>query len=122
MKAFKRYDKTIKILLGGLIGLVNGFFGSGGGIIAVQSMEKLGVEQKKAHATSLLVILPLSVASAVIYFFSGNVGFDANTWFLLAGACAGGLIGAMMLDRLKGDWVDGLFTLLIIISGVRMVF
>ena len=75
MKALKKFDKTIKIVLGLVIGAVNGFFGSGGGIIAVQAMEKLGVEQKKAHATSLLVILPLSIASAVIYFLSGSVSF-----------------------------------------------
>ena len=122
MKALKKFDKTIKIVLGLVIGTVNGFFGSGGGIIAVQAMEKLGVEQKKAHATSLLVILPLSIASAVIYFLSGSVSFEGSTWFLLGGACAGGLVGALLLDKLKGEWVNAIFTLLIIASGIRMVF
>ena len=122
MKALKKFDKTIKIVLGLVIGAVNGFFGSGGGIIAVQAMEKLGVEQKKAHATSLLVILPLSIASAVIYFLSGSISFEGNTWFLLGGACAGGLVGALLLDKLKGEWVNAIFTLLIVASGIRMVF
>lgn len=120
-KLIKKYDKTVKILAGLAIGLVNGFFGSGGGIIAVQAMEKMDLEQKKSHATSLLAIFPLSIASAVIYFLNGNISFDANTWFLLGGACAGGLLGALLLDKLKGEWVNGIFTLLIIASGVRMV-
>ena len=41
---------------------------------------------------------------------------------LLGGACAGGLIGAMLLGKLKGDIVDAIFTLLILASGVRMLF
>ena len=41
---------------------------------------------------------------------------------LLGGACAGGLVGALLLDKLKGEWVNAIFTLLIIASGIRMVF
>lgn len=122
MKRVKVRKKFTRILLGGVIGLINGFFGSGGGIIAVQSMERLGVKQKQAHATSLLVILPLSVASAVIYFLGGSIPWDANTFWLLGGASAGGLAGALLLGKLKVVWVDILFTLLILASGVRMVF
>ena len=44
------------------------------------------------------------------------------SWFLLGGACAGGLVGALLLDKLKGEWVNAIFTLLIIASGIRMVF
>ena len=105
-----------------LIGLVNGFFGSGGGVIAVQLMEKLGVEQKHAHATAILAILPLSLVSAVVYFLSGNIPLGPDTWFLLAGGAAGGLVGALLLMKLNNVWVNGIFTLLILISGVRMVF
>lgn len=108
--------------MGLFIGLINGFFGSGGGILAVQAMEQLEVEQKKAHATSLLVILPLSIASAVLYYLNGHIAFDGNTWFLLGGATAGGLVGALLLGKLKGEWVNGIFTVLILASGIRMVF
>lgn len=119
---YKKVKMPIKILLGLLVGLVNGFFGSGGGILAVQAMEKIGLEDKKAHATSIMAILPLSIASGIIYFLNGQVSFTPDTWFLLAGACGGGLVGALLLGKLKGEWVNGVFTLLILASGIRMVF
>lgn len=119
---FKKYDKTLRVLLGSLIGMTNGFFGSGGGIVSVQVLEKLGLEQTKSHATSLMIILPLSIVSAVIYFLSGSVSFNIDTWLLLGGASVGGIIGAFMLGKLKADWVNIVFTILIIASGIRMVF
>ena len=115
-------NKWVRGAFGLGIGLVNCFFGSAGGIFAVQTMEKLGLEEKKSHATSILAILPMSIASGVVYFLGGHIPFDGNTWMLLGGACAGGLIGAMLLGKLKGGIVDAIFTLLILASGVRMLF
>lgn len=119
---FRKFDKTAKVIAGACIGLVNGFFGSGGGILAVSAMETLGEEQRKAHATSILVIMPLSIVSAILYFIGGSISFSGNTWWLLGGAAAGGLAGALLLGKLQGTWIDVIFTLLIIASGIRMVF
>ena len=49
-----------KALLWGVpIGFINGFFASGGGIIAVLILQKFfSLEEKKAHATSIMIILP----------------------------------------------------------------
>ena len=75
-----KLKKILSIILGLACGLINGFLGSGGGIIAVQSMEKLGKDSKKSHATALLVILPLSIISAFVYYRNGSIVFDGNTW------------------------------------------
>ena len=83
---------------------------------------EMGLEEKKSHATSILAILPMSIASGIIYFLGGHIAFDSRTWMLLGGACAGGLIGALLLGKLKGALVDAIFTLLILASGVRMLF
>ena len=115
-------NKWVRGAFGLGIGIVNGFFGSAGGIFAVQTMEKLGLEDKKSHATSILAILPMSIASGIVYFLGGHIAFNGDTWMLLAGACAGGIIGAMLLGKLKGGIVDAIFTLLILASGVRMLF
>lgn len=112
----------VRGLFGLGIGLVNGFFGSAGGILAVQTMEKLGLEDKKSHATSILAILPMSIASGIVYYLGGHIVFNGNTFMLLGGACAGGILGAMLLGKLKGGLVDAIFTLLILASGVRMLF
>lgn len=115
-------NKLVRGFFGLGIGLINGFFGSAGGILAVQTMEKLGLEDKKSHATSILAILPMSIASGIVYFLGGHIVFNGNTFMLLGGACAGGILGAMLLGKLKGWLVDAIFTLLILASGVRMLF
>ena len=75
----KRCCKGVKrnILLffvGGIIGILNGFFGGGGGTVGVPVLEKfLGLDNKKAHATCIAIIFPLSVVSAGIYVFGGAV-------------------------------------------------
>lgn len=124
MKQAKHSKKKIlafRMAMSAIMGVVNGFFGSGGGIIAVDSLERSGMEQEKAHATSLLVILPLSIVSGVIYLLNGSVTFQGEEWWLLGGGAVGGLIGAFLLGKLKSVWINGLFTLLILASGIRMV-
>ena len=119
----QRYSQKmwVKILCGLGIGLINGFFGSGGGVLAVECMTRLGEKEKRAHASAILAILPLSIASAVIYCLNGYVPGRAETWMLLAGGAAGGFLGALLLDKLSTGWVNALFTILMLVSGVRML-
>lgn len=110
----------IALLFGFICGFINGFLGSGGGIIAVQSLQRLGVETKKSHATSLFVILPLTLVSGIIYFLSGYVDMKMGTYLVIA-AGVGGIIGSIFLGKINPKALNLIFTLLIIISGVRMV-
>ena len=65
--------KKNALLAGAAAGLVNGFFGGGGGMVLVPLLtQKCGLEQRKAFATSVAIILPLCILSSVIY-FSGAV-------------------------------------------------
>ena len=54
------------MVYGALIGLLNGFFGSGGGILAVTLLQKQGLPSRQAHATSIAIILPLSLVSLAV--------------------------------------------------------
>ncbi len=40
-----------------LIGLLNGLFGAGGGIVAVTAFEKMGMPDKSSHATAVAVMI-----------------------------------------------------------------
>ena len=61
-------------LAGGLAGLANGLFGGGGGSVLVPLLTRgCGLDQRKAFATSVAVILPLCVLSVAIYFFRGGL-------------------------------------------------
>ena len=82
--------KYIKYALCGIaIGLVNGVFASGGGVLAVLFLEKLcKLEKKKAHASAILVILPISIMSIFFYTKSGHADFS-----LVIKASLGGILG-----------------------------
>ncbi len=55
----------VKLLSIGIItGFINGLFGSGGGTIVVPALIfLLGMDDHKAHATAISIILPLSIIS-----------------------------------------------------------
>jgi uncharacterized membrane protein YfcA len=112
----------IKIALTGIaIGIINGFFGSAGGIVAVEAMERQHTEEKQAHATALIVILPITVLSSFLYIRAGYFVWDACL-FTAIGALAGGVLGALFLQKANVRLINMLFTVIIFITGVRMLF
>lgn len=114
-------DKTKMGLLGALTGLANGFFGSGGGIIAVPMLKKAGYEPKKAHAGSLALTLPLSVVST--FFYLGNHSFDCmNAVKLIPFGLTGAVIGTFLMKRISVRLLSVIFGLLLVIAGVRNLF
>lgn len=111
----------INIIVGIFSGVVNGFLGSAGGISVVESLELEGFETKVSHATALLVILPLSILSVI--FYAGSGFLDVNSLlFLSIGALFGGILGAMLLKKASIKFINRLFTLIILVCGVRMLF
>ena len=104
---------------GGLAGIANGFFGGGGGMVLVPLLTgRCGLDQRRAFATSVAIILPLCVLSSVIYFFRGGLDLSAALPYLLGGL-AGGWIGGRVFRRLNMDWLRRAFALLILYGGVR---
>ncbi len=112
----------MSFLYGALIGAVNGFFASGGGIAAVLILEKfVKIETKKAHATAIAIILPLSLASLAVYGVKGYID-----WPLIikasVGGTAGAAAGARLLDRLPKKYIKIGFGAVMIFAGARMIF
>lgn len=108
--------------IGIVTGLCNGLFGSGGGTIVVPAMEKLlDVEEHKAHATAIAIILPLTVISVVLYTMKGYFDFPL-VWKVSLGGIAGGLIGAALLKKLSGNVIRKIFGVFMIAAAIRMVF
>ncbi len=118
----KKLKNSQIILLGALIGIINGFFGGGGGMIVVPLLtEKFGLTQKQAQATAIFVILPISIASSIIYITKNSINFAVG-WSVIVGVVAGGVLGALLLKKLNNLFVKGLFTLLMLAGGVFLLF
>lgn len=117
-----RSDKTKPLwfaLAGGAAGLVNGFFGGGGGMVLVPLLAgRCGLDQRKAFATSVAVIAPLCALSAGVYFLRGDLDPMAALPYL-AGGLAGGLIGGKVFKNVSMVWLRRGFALLILYGGVR---
>jgi uncharacterized membrane protein YfcA len=113
---------TFKIIMIGLVtGLCNGLFGSGGGTILVPSMVFiLGMEEHKAHATAILVILPLTMLSTVIYLKNSYVDWPIALR-IISGGLIGSVIGAKLLNKIPSSVLRKIFGGFMIIAAIRMV-
>ncbi|MBQ3134496.1 MAG: sulfite exporter TauE/SafE family protein [Oscillospiraceae bacterium] len=106
-------------LAGGLAGLANGLFGGGGGSVLVPLLTRMcGLEQRRAFATSVAVILPLCLLSVVIYLLRGGLDLAA-AWPYLVGGTLGGWLGGRLFRGVKVNWLRRGFGLLLIFGGVR---
>ncbi len=109
------------ILLGLFVGFVNGFLGAGGGMLLVPCIiPLLKWEPKKAHATAILIILPICIVSGIIYAVKGAFNFDIF-WPCLVGTMIGGVAGTFILKKLKNDIITAIFSLVMITAGVIMI-
>ena len=95
----KLSQKALGWLGGGATGLLNGLFGSGGGMVAV--------------------ILPLTVLSAGSYLFSGPVDFSEALPYLLGGL-PGCWVGSRLLGKLSSTALSRIFGVLILFAAGRM--
>ena len=59
-------------IFGGITGFLNGLLGAGGGMVAVPVLKKQ-MDTKEAHATSIAIIIPMSIFSATSYLLKGSV-------------------------------------------------
>ncbi len=112
-------EKAYMAITGALTGLANGFFGGGGGMVVVPLMiYLLKMKTKSAHATALAVILPITLISALVYFFSGKFDFKIGVPSLV-GVVGGGILGAWLLGKLSANWLTKIFSLVMLIAGVK---
>lgn len=125
MLNLKDKNKTILLLLFCLIsfiaGAINGFVGTGGGILIVFMLSALTKNDKRDNfSTTLLAVVPLSIIGFFAYYNAGSVDFFVLKESLLP-AILGGILGAFLTDKLKLKWLNLLFGSLIIYSGVNML-
>lgn len=111
----------ISAILGIITGFLNGLFGSGGGTILVPGLEKfLNFEEHKAHATTIAVILPLSILSMFVYLKGVNINY-INVIIISLGGMLGGYLGAKFLKKIPAKWLHKIFGGFMLIAAWRMI-
>jgi uncharacterized membrane protein YfcA len=118
---FKNFFSHLKELFCGVaVGVANGLFGGGGGMLAVPLLQKTGLSQQRAHATAILVILPVSAFSFLLYAWQGYA--DPSVLIPTSlGVTLGGFLGAKLLGKLPTKWLALTFALLQALAGIWLL-
>ncbi len=118
LKNIKKYIKPCTF--GVAVGLVNGVFGAGGGMLAVPLLKKSGLDQKSAHANAVAVILPITFISAILYLTKGTVNIKDSLVFLPTGLI-GSVIATFALKNISSVWLKRIFGVFMIYAGIRLL-
>jgi uncharacterized membrane protein YfcA len=114
---------ALDLLLGLATGLLAGFMGVGGGILAVPAFTLLmGMPQQTAQGTSLAVILVTAPAGAIEHARHGNLAWHVVPWLAL-GAAAGAVASSSWVQNLPHELLARSFALFLLVTaaftGVR---
>ena len=130
-KAYWRGNAARLLFLAGsglLAGFCNGLLGAGGGIVLALSLgamlPKDSESVRSVYSNALLVMLPLSALTLTRYIGGGALEAEAmgiKAYSVLLGAAFGGVIGGILLGKLRGRGIRRLFALLTLISGIIMI-
>lgn len=109
------------LVIGLIIGVFSGLFGLGGGVILVPLLVLLfRVEQKRAQATSLVVVAIAAVSGAVSYSVGASVVWPAVP-FLIGGGLVGVWLGTILVLRVAVRWLQIALAIVMVIAAVRLV-
>ena len=109
------------LAIGAAAGLVNGLFGTGGGMLVVPLLIGWAkMPSRTAFATSLAIILPLSVVSLGFKLWQTGAPLAHFATYLIGGI-VGGVLAGRLLQKLPTLWLHRLFGALILLGGLRAV-
>ena len=112
-------------LAGILSGIVNGLLGTGGGILTVLFLSKIYAKDssystKDICAITLCSSVIMSMASLLFYLSSGCFSVSDSALYMLA-AVPGGVLGAILLEKLSSKTMKLIFALLVVWAGISMM-
>ena len=115
IRRIRKVEKRYLIIPAGFfIGFISGLLANGGGIFVVPVLFLLGMNLKKAIASSLVVVLLGVIPSIIVHAYLGHINW-LLTLFLTIGAIPFSYVGASLtvkMDRAKLQFLYGLFLFL----------
>lgn len=112
---------TVAVALSALVGVALGLLGGGGSILTLAILlYVVGMEEKEAIATSLVVVGATSAVAVVSHARAGNVVWRTGLVFAAAGS-VGAFLGGYAADLVPGPWLVWGFLLMMVGTGVAML-
>jgi uncharacterized protein len=105
-----------------LAGILSALLGIGSGVIKVLAMDHaMKLPFKVSTTTSNFMIGVTAAASAGIYLHAGYIE-PSLAFPVMLGVLAGALVGARLLTRIHHTWLRRLFTVVVIVMAVEMLY
>lgn len=102
--------------------MVCGIFGTGGGMILVPTfIYILGIEPRKARATSIVCMLVMVVASSLFYYRSNYINWKMGL-LCASGGIIGGYLGAKILKKIPDYILKIFFIMFLIYASYKFIF
>lgn len=111
----------VALLLMALVGVTLGLLGGGGSILTLPVLVYLlGMEEKVAIATSLIVVGLTSAFALVAHARRGNVRWRVGLVFAAAGS-VGAFLGGLVAAYIPGAWLVRGFLVMMVATGFAMI-
>ena len=109
-------------ICGAAAGLINGFFGAGGGMVLVPLLIRFGkLEDKLAFSSAISIILPLCLVSIAIYWTQDLLDITSSLPYLVGGL-GGGLLGGLFFRKVTPYFLHKALGLVILWGGLRLLW
>ena len=108
-------------VLGLFAGFLNGFLGTGGGMVLSLGLRRLYPEEMaKNLALSTASMLVFSIMSTILYTIQGHIG-GSHILPVILPALIGGALGACLSPRLGRQGLDLLLSCMLLYSGLTLL-
>lgn len=110
-----------KITVGIIAGFISGLFAAGGGMIVVPAFVHIfKLNEAEARATSVFAILPMVVASGLLYYANNYIDWNIGIKCAIGGII-GGFLGSKLLKKLSDKILKIVFIIFLIYVSIRMI-
>ncbi len=121
-KSYKVQNVPAALFIMGIAGMMSGLLGIGSGALKVLAMDQgLRLPYKVSTTTSNFMIGITAAVSAGVYFSRGYIN-PTLTFPVMIGVLAGSFLGAKILPKMQNRTLRLIFSLVICIIGLQMLY
>jgi hypothetical protein len=117
------FSPTLGMSISAGVGYLSSLMGTGGGIIHVPAMIRLlNFPVHIATATSHFILAIMALTGTLVHIATGTFQHGTRRTFVLAvGVLIGAQLGAMLSNRVHGDWIIRLLAIALAFAGLRIL-